>query len=210
MGRMEIGRIPRATLALLVVAVLAGGVALGSVVTALASRNLPTPTANASPTAAASVAGLPASDVEGEDLPRLPRYSGSVRTEFEVSRDDRFVLTAVEYFADATLDDVRRFYEGVIEEHGWQRADITYAGGEWTYVLVDGSTEALVEIEVSRGFVEIDLQVSTATSTSTVPPATPVPTATPFPQPPAPPPPDDDDGDDGGGSDDDDGDDTDD
>ena len=196
-------------LALLVVAVLAGGVALGSVVTTLASRDRPTATATPSPTAAPTVAGLPGSDVAGEDLPRLPRYPGSVRTEFEVSRDDRFVLTAVEYFADATLDDVRRFYQGVIEDHGWQRADITYAGGEWTYLLVDGSTEALVEIEVTRGFVEIDLQVSSATSTP--PPATPVPTATPTPQPPAPPPPDDDDGDDDDGdSDDDDGDDTDD
>jgi hypothetical protein len=206
---MEIGRIPRATLALLIVAVLAGGVALGSVVTTLASRDRPIASATPGPTVGPTAGGLPGADVAGEDLPRLPRYPGSVRTEFEVSRDDRFILTAVEYFADATLDEVRQFYQGVIEQHGWQRADITYAAGEWTYLLVDGSTEALVEIEVTRGFVEIDLQVSSATSTP--PPATPVATATPSPQPPAPPPPDDDDGDDDDGdSDDDDGDDTDD
>lgn len=208
---MEIARVSRVSLVLLVVAMLAGGVALGSLVTTLASRDRHPATAAAtpSPTLAPTVAGLPASDVAGEDLPRLPRYSGSVRTEFEVSRDDRFILTAVEYFADASLDDVRRYYEAVIDDHGWQRADITYAGGEWTYLLVDGGTEALVEIEVTRGLVEIDLQVSSPTSTP--PPATPVPTATPSPQPPAPPPPDDDDGgDDEGSGDDDDGDDTDD
>ena len=209
MEPMDIARIPRATLALLVVAVLAGGVVLGSVVTTLASPEQPIPTATPTPTVAPTVAEPPATDVAGEDFERLPRYPGSVRTEFEVSRDARFILTAVEYFADATLDDVRRYYERVIDDHGWQRADITYAAGEWTYLLVDGSTEALVEIEITRGLVEIDLQVSVATSTP--PPATPVPTSTPSPPPPAPPPPDDDDGDDDDGdSDDDDGDDTDD
>ena len=148
--------------------------------------------------------------VPGEALERLPRYPGSVRTEYEVSIDDRYRLIAVEYFADATVDEVRLFYQGVIEEHGWERADIQYTGGEWTYVLVDGSVEALVEIEVTRGHVEIDLQVSAPIAAATPgdsPSPTPEPTrqpqATP---PPAPPPPsddDDDDDDDDGDSDDD-------
>ena len=199
---MDAIRLSRVTLALLIVVVMIGGVLLGSAVTAMVA---PTATPTPAPTAVVtpSDAAIPGADVAGEDLARLPRYPGSGRTEYEVSIDDRYRLTAVEFFADATIDEVRLFYQGVIEEHGWERADIQYSGGEWTYVLVDGRVEGLIEIEVTRGHVEIDLQVSAPIATpSESPGSTPEPTrlpqATP---PPAPPPPsndDDDDGDDGG------------
>ena len=209
----------RGALALLIAGVLIGGFALGSAVTAgpsPANTVQPTPSASppVSPPVSADVTSFPEADVAGEDLDRLPRYPGSVRTEYEVSVDDRFRLVATEYLGDASLDDVRTFYQGVIEDHGWQRADINYSGNEWTYVLVDGSTEALIEIEVTRGFVEIDLQVSEPVSTpgpEPTPISTPSPTsrppaapAPPAPAPPAPAPPDDDGGDDddGGGDDD--------
>ena len=197
-------RLSRAALALVIIVVLIGGVVLGSVVTAVAT---PSPTPALSPSARVSPdsSGLPTADVPGDDLERLPRYPGSVRTEYEISVDDRFRLVATEYLADAGLDDVRAFYQGVIEDHGWQRADINYSGDEWTYVLVDGSTEALVEIEITRGFVEVDLQISTAIA-SPRPEPTPSPTTAPTappPPPPAPPAPTDDDG-----ADDDDDDDT--
>jgi hypothetical protein len=182
-------------MALLGVVVLVSGVALGSVLTTVASRNQPSASATSAPTAAPTLAGLPTADVSGEDFDRLLRYPGSVRTEFEVSRDQRFLLIAVEYFADASLEEVRQFYQGSINEHGWQVADITYTAGEWTYLLVDGATEALVEIEVTRGYVEIDLQVSSPTESPT-PQPTPMPTASPAPPAPPPPPPGDDDGDD--------------
>ena len=205
-------RLSRVALALLIIVALIGGVVLGSVVTAVA-----TPSPTLSPTPSMSLApdasGLPAADVAGDDLERLPRYPGSVRSEYEISVDDRFRLVATEYLADASMDDVRAFYQGVIEDHGWQRADINYSGDEWTYVLVDGSTEALIEIEVTRGFVEIDLQISTVIATPT-PEPTPSPTTAPTAPPPAPPAPptptdddggdDDDDDDDTGGGDDDD------
>lgn len=202
-GQMDAIRLSRVTLALLIIVVMVGGVLLGSAVTAIVA---PTPTAMPTPTPAAvpSDSVIPTADVYGEDLERLPRFPGSVRTEYEISIDDRYRLTAVEYFADATIDEVRLFYQGVIEEQGWERADIQYSGGEWTYVLVDGSVEALVEIEVTRGHVEIDLQVSEPLATRS-----PQPSSTPEPaRPPAatPPPTDDDDhDDDDGGSDDDDG-----
>ena len=188
-------RLSRAALALVIIVVLIGGVVLGSVVTAVATPSptlAPTPSARVSPDSS----GLPTADVPGDDLERLPRYPGSVRTEYEISVDDRFRLVATEYLADASLDDVRAFYQGVIEDHGWQRADINYSGDEWTYVLVDGITEALVEIEVTRGFVEVDLQISTAIA-SPSPEPTPSPTTAPTappPPPPAPPAPTDDDG----------------
>jgi hypothetical protein len=212
---MEGIRLSRAALALLIIGVLIGGVVLGSVVSAVARPTAtPDPTPSVSLMPSVTAGPLPDGDVAGEDLPRLPRYPGSVRTEYEVSIDDRFRLTATEYMADATLDEVRAFYQGVIEDHGWQRADIDFSGGEWTYVLVDGATEALIELEVSDGFVEIDLQVSVQIATP-APDPTPPPTALPTPPPATPPTDDDDDGDDDGdddddGSDDDDGDDTDD
>jgi hypothetical protein len=208
-GVMDAIRLSRVTLALLIIVVMVGGVLLGSAVTAMVA---PTPTPMPTPTPAVppSAAAIPTDDVAGEDLERLPRYPGSVRTEYELSIDDRYRLTAVEYFADATIDEVRLFYQGVIDEHGWERADIQYSGGEWTYVLVDGSVEALVEIEVTRGHVEIDLQVSAPIAPpSGTPSPTPEPTRAPqATPPPAPPPPsddDDDDDDDDGGDDSDDG-----
>jgi len=192
----------RAGLGLLVAVVLLGGIVLGSTLPTLGE----TPDATPSPTPVAASPGataLPAADAAGEDLARLPRYPGSVRSEFSVSVDERYRLTAVEYLADAPLDVVRTFYQGVIAEHGWERADIGYSAGEWTYVLVDGTTEALIEIEISGGLVEIDLQISEPIERPSAEP-TPAPTAAPPPTqpPPAPPDDDDDDGDDDGDSDD--------
>jgi hypothetical protein len=203
LGVMDAIRLSRLTLALLIIVVMVGGVLLGSVVTAMVPPAA-TPTPTPAPSVAPSDPAMPAADVAGEDLERLPRYPGSVRTEYEVSIDDRYRLTAVEYFADATIDDVRLFYQGVIDEHGWERADIQYSGGEWTYVLVDGRVEALIEIEVTRGHVEIDLQISAPiASPSPSPTESPSPTPEPTRPPQATPPPaaptpsdDDDDGDD--------------
>jgi len=207
LGVMDAIRLSRVTLALLIIVVMVGGVLLGSAVTAMVAPT-PTPMPTPTPAVTPSDSALPVSDVTGDDLERLPRYPGSVRTEYEVSIDDRYRLIAVEYFADATVDEVRLFYQGVIEEHGWERADIQYAGGEWTYVLVDGSVEALVEIEVTRGLVEIDLQLSAPIaspreSPSPTPEPTRPPQATPSPAPAPPSDDDDDDDDDDGDSDDD-------
>lgn len=178
----------RIGLGLLVIATLVTGVVVGNA--AFASDPDPTPTPTAAPSSAAATptaAPLPEVDVDGDDLARLPRYPGSVRTQYELSVDDRFRLTLTEYLAAASLDEVRAFYRGVIADHGWERADVGYAGGEWTYVLVDGATEALIEIEVTRGLVEIDLQISEPLGdpTPSRTPAPPAPPATPA-TPPAP------------------------
>jgi hypothetical protein len=191
---MDAIRLSRAALALLIGAGLVGGILLGSVVTAFVPPEAATSQAPTTPEASASTASLPGSDVSGEDFARLPRYPGSVRTEYELTRDDAFRLTAVEYFADHDLDAVRGFYQTVISEHGWQRADITYSGGEWTYLLVDGGTDALIELEVTRGFVEIDIQVSEPIGSPEPSPApTPRPNQPAATPPPAPAPPDEDD-----------------
>lgn len=207
-------RIPRANLAILVAAVLACGVVLGGVAASLSDREptpTPTPVVASSIPSALPSSSMPAADVSGEDLERLPRYPGSVRSGYQIVREDLFRLTASEYFVDATVEDVRTFYQGIIVEHGWERADINFDHGEWSYVLVDGSTEALIEIEEFAGLIEIDLQISEpiASPTPAAPDPTPVPTPAPVapPPPPQPPPPPGDDDDDDDEDDSDDGDD---
>jgi len=196
-------QLSRASIATLLVALLAVGVAVGSGLAPFGGRISATPTAlaSATPIAASPSAAprLPAADLAGEDLARLPRFPDSVRTDFRVEEDDRFRLTVTEYVAIASVDSARRFYQGVIAEQGWQRADVDYADGEWTYVLVDGAVEALIEIEESDGLLEIDLQLSEPIPVPE-PPASPPPSA-------PPPPPDDDDDDEEDDDDDDDGDD---
>ena len=204
-GSVQLVKIPGANLAILVAAVLACGVILGGVAASLpmAEPN-PTPVAASSTPSAIPSSSVAVADVAGLDFNRLPRYPGSVRSGYEMVLEDRFRLTAAEYQADTTVEDVRTFYQGVIVEHGWERADINFDHGEWSYVLVDGSIEALIEIEEFGGLVEIDLQISepiaTPSPVPTEPGRTPAPTAAPIAPPPPPPPPpsDDDDGDDDG------------
>ena len=204
-----------AHLAIAVGLILACGVALGGYAASLpASQAGKTPEPTTAPSVATPSASLAAVDAAGVEIDGLPRFPGAVRTAHEVLLERGFRLIANEYQAEATVDDVRTFYQAVIAEHGWERADINFDHGEWSYVLVNGGVEALIEIEEFGGLVEIDLQLSEPTASPTpiaeprepaaTPPPTPAPVAPPPPQPPAPAPPpgDGDDEDDGGGDDD--------
>jgi hypothetical protein len=124
---------------------------------------------------------LPASDVAGEDIATLPRFPGSVRSDYEVALDERYRLLVTEYLVDAPIDEVRAFYQGVIASQGWDRADIGFSDGEWSYSLVDGDSLALIEIEEAGGLVEIDLQISEPIA---APAPAPAPTDAPEPLPP--------------------------
>jgi hypothetical protein len=185
-------------LAVLVVAAVLGGAVLAG------PTAPPMPSGTSTPASSPTAQPLPAADVPGMDLDRLPRYPGSVRTGYRVHVDDAFQLTALEYLADATVDEVRLYYQGVMDAQGWERADVQYAHDEWSYVLVDGRTEALIEIEPERGLVEIDLQISEPRAASPTPTTSPEPTTEPTARPTALPaspvpvrtPTDDDDGDD--------------
>jgi hypothetical protein len=190
--------VTRFNLALAAGGILLCGVLLGGLVALLAGLRLPTlgvgesPPATLSPTPSATAsAQLPAADVAGEDLLALPRFPGSVRTDYEVALDERYRLIVTEYLAEADIDRVLAFYQGVIATQGWERADIGFVDGEWSYALVDGETLALIEIEEAGGLIEIDLQISEPVAVPTEP-AAPAPTDAP---PPPPPPPGDDDDD---------------
>jgi hypothetical protein len=127
----------------------------------------PSPTAPARivapPSASATAtteARLPVADAPGEDLDRLPRYPGSIRTAYEISRDAVLRSIVSVYLAEGSVDEVRAYYQGVIVEHGWERADIDVDGGEWTYVLINGSAEAMIHLRAVDGLVEIALSLS--------------------------------------------------
>jgi hypothetical protein len=192
----------RARLTLLLAGILLCGLLIGGLAAVVAfprpalfgGQPIASPTQSPGPSPTA-LATLPASDVPGEDLVTLPRYPGSVRSDYEVALDDRYRLIVTEYLAAAGVEEVRAFYQGVITAHGWERADIGFSGGEWSYSLVDGDTLALIEIEEAGGLVEIDLQISEPLALPT-PADAPNSTLAPPPPPPPAPPGDDDDDDD--------------
>jgi hypothetical protein len=171
--------VSRAASGLLLAAVLIGGMVIGSALTGWPSRAMPqsTPPPTLEPP---QVRPLPASDVPGEDLARLPRFPEAVRTGHSAGLTDLHRLTEASYLAAAELDDVRAFYRRVIGEHGWQRADLDLAGGEWVYILVDGATEAVIAMREAGELVEIELELSEPVATPS-PTPTPAPTAPPTP-----------------------------
>jgi hypothetical protein len=163
----------RIGVALMLAALLLAGVVLGTYITVLrdaAAGQTPPPA-----TPVASRVETPATlppEVAGEDIGALPRYPASVRTRYDVSREVGHELVAVEYLASAPIADVRLYYQRVIADHGWERVDINYSDGEWAYLLLRGTEEALIKLEMARGLVEIDLQLSRPVDeTAPAPPA---------------------------------------
>jgi hypothetical protein len=114
-----------------------------------------------STTNAESNATLPRADVPGEDFSDLPRYPGSVRTKYErrVSTAG-LILVDSEYVASARLADVREFYRGVFRTEGWHEAGLDVSEGEWDFLVTKGDREAVIEIEIRRGLVETEIEVS--------------------------------------------------
>jgi hypothetical protein len=106
-------------------------------------------------------ATLPKADVPGEDFSDLPRYPGSVRTKYErrVSTAG-LILVDTEYVAAAGLADVREFYRGVFRSEGWTEAGLDVSEGEWDFLATKGDREAVIEIEMRRGLVETEVEVS--------------------------------------------------
>lgn len=98
----------RVALASLIMGVLVGGVALGRIVTAYNPAASPSASAIPTPTTTGAAIGL-GDDVAGEDIRRLPRYPGSVRTEYEAIVDERYRLTITEFMVDAPPEEVRLF-----------------------------------------------------------------------------------------------------
>jgi hypothetical protein len=106
-------------------------------------------------------ASLPKADVPGEDFSDLPRYPGSVRVKYERRVSNAgLILIDTEYVASAKLADVREFYRGVFRTEGWHEAGLDVSEGEWDFLVTKGDREAVIEIEIRRGLVETEIEVS--------------------------------------------------
>jgi hypothetical protein len=117
---------------------------------------------------------------------------------------DNLVVREVEYVTTAPFSEVHEFYRTHFHNQGWSVADFNFSHGEWTFFVIDGAREAIVEIESRGPLVEIEIELSEPSQgpsavTPGLPP-TPVPeptlvpaTEVPPPQPVAPPGNDDDD-----------------
>jgi hypothetical protein len=106
-------------------------------------------------------ASLPKADMPGEDFSDLPRYPGSVRTKYERHVSNAgLVLVDTEYVASARLGNVREFYRGVFRSGGWTVASLDVTEGEWDFLVTKGDREAVIEIEIRKGLVETEIEVS--------------------------------------------------
>ena len=147
--------------------------------------------------AATSVASPPASptlataDIPGADISDLPRYPGSIRVGYQQRAQASLVLTRAEYVTSDDIEAVHTFYRAVIDERGWQVADIAFSDDERYFFVLDDAREATVRLSAQSEHVAIsvtltepqdDLAPGTATPTPT-PTSTPEPTSTPSPTP---------------------------
>lgn len=107
----------------------------------------------------ASAAGMPETDIPGADVAGLPRYPGATRVEYRQTSQDGFLLTEVEYVVAAELDEVHTYYRRIFPEE-WSVADLGFYQGEWTFFVVSGNREALVEIEARGPLIEIEIELS--------------------------------------------------
>lgn len=105
-------------------------------------------------------ATMPTRDVTGHDIDDLPRYPGAVRVEYRHVGIGEFVETEVEYVVAAELSDVHDFYRGVFDDEGWIVADLGIYQGEWTFFVVSGEREAIVELEARQSLVEIEIELT--------------------------------------------------
>ncbi len=104
-------------------------------------------------------AEMPTRDVTGADVEGLPRFPGSVRVEYRHVILGDLEEMEVEYVAAAELDDVHDFYRNVFDEEGWIVADLGIFQGEWTFFVVSGEREAVVELEARQSLVEVEIEV---------------------------------------------------
>ena len=103
---------------------------------------------------------MPQEDVPGAELPGLPRYPGSVRTEYRREKVGDLIVTEAEYLIGGDADPVREFYRNVFRRNAWSVGDLGFSRGEWVFFVIRKEREALIEIEKREKVVEIELELS--------------------------------------------------
>lgn len=115
---------------------------------------------------------LPSGDVTGQDIPGLPRYPESMRIEYRQTFQDDLLLTEVQYVTTADFETVHEFYRQIFNTEGWLVADVNFYQREWTFLLVAGSREAILEVEAEGSLVEVEIEISEPQSEAALLPAT--------------------------------------
>jgi hypothetical protein len=99
-------------------------------------------------------------DVPGDDIPGLPRFPGSTRVEYRQALVGDLLETEAEYVVAGDMDPVYGFYRQVFDDEGWTVADLGIYQGEWTFFVISGEREALVEIESRGTLIEVEIELS--------------------------------------------------
>lgn len=119
------------------------------------------PTTGAAPSQPqAAEVDAPSEDVPGAELPGLPRYPGSVRTEYRREDIGDFIVTEAEYLVAGDSEPAREFYRDVFRRENWSVGDFGFSRGEWVFFVIREEREALIEIEERGKVVEIELELS--------------------------------------------------
>lgn len=116
---------------------------------------------------------VPTSEVPGADVPGLPRFPGASRVEYRQVIDGDLLETEVEYVVANDLEVVHDFYRDVFDEQGWKVADLGVYQGEWTFFVISGEREALMEIESRGELIEIEIEITEPLGTIGTTPTTP-------------------------------------
>lgn len=103
----------------------------------------------------------PASDVQGEDIPDVPRYPDSVRTEYGSVTDQSGVVIVVAYHSEADPEEVASFYEEGLAENGWTDISKFQRGGEFAVTASregESVTVAITDSTDYEGYTEIGIE----------------------------------------------------
>ena len=164
--KLNISRIIVASLALILV--LAGYLAGWALnhqrperITEVNSPSKTAPPEQTAPRTSEPVMRIPAEDVPGAEISRLPRYPGSVRVEYERGEREGLKVVRARYLTRDGLDTVRGFYRGVFRAEGWKVANVEFSEDRWTFLVVRSEREANIRIERDgHGITRVDMEFS--------------------------------------------------
>ena len=109
------------------------------------------------PTADLSV---PVLDVPGDNIPGLPPFPGMRRVEYRQVIIGDLLETEVEYVIEGPLEPIHDYYRQLFDDEGWKVADLHIFQGEWTFFIIQGEREALVELESRGPLVEVEIELT--------------------------------------------------
>lgn len=105
----------------------------------------------------------PILDAPGSDIPDLPRFPGATRVEYRQVVAGDLLETEIEYVMTEELEDVYSYYRRLFSDEGWSVADLGVHQGEWTFFIIKGEREAVVELESRESLTEVEIEVTEPT-----------------------------------------------